>query len=150
MKRGVLLFAHNNDTTDYYEMAVRTSKRINKFLDLPVSVVTNENTDISKYNYTFDNCYIEPANKSNIKDKNIWINKDRFKAYSLSPYDETILLDTDYLINSQTLLKPFSFYNDFMCHNTTNYILLDNVTEYVSNRFVKTSWATVKIGRAHV
>lgn len=143
MKRGVLLFAFNNGITDYYEMAVRTAKRVNRHLDLPVTVITSDNINFSNYSYNFDNCIIQTPNINNKKDKNIWINKNRYSGFELSPYDETIILDVDYLINSDTLLKPLSIYDDFMCHNTTNFILVDNVPEKVSNRFINTSWATV-------
>ena len=47
--KGVLLFAYNNGITDYFEMAVRTAKRVKQFLNLPVSVVTDLSTDIEKY-----------------------------------------------------------------------------------------------------
>ena len=142
--KGVLLFAFNNGITDYYEMAIRTAKRVNQFLNLPVSVVTGPNTDFSKYDYTFDNLFIENFDDSNKKGREVWINKGRHKAFELSPYDETIILDTDYLINSDTLLKPFELYDDFMCHNSTSFIMIPNAQqEKVSNKFINTCWATV-------
>lgn len=142
--RGVLLFAFNNGVTDYFEMAVRTAKRVRKFLDLPVTVVTDSNTDISNYDDVFDKIITEPSDKSNIKDRVIWINKGRHKAYELSPYDETLVLDTDYLINSDMLLKPFDLYDDFMCHKTTEFVLIPKTQqERVSNKFINSCWATV-------
>ena len=39
----------------------------------------------------------------------VWYNCGRYLAYNLSPYDETLLLDTDYIVNSNKLLKTFSF-----------------------------------------
>ena len=41
MTRGVLIFAFNNEHTDYVRMAAWCAKRIHRHLDLPVSVVTN-------------------------------------------------------------------------------------------------------------
>lgn len=142
--RGVLLFAFNNGKTDYFEMAVRTAKRVSKFLGLPTSVVTDSNTNISNYENVFDQIIITTSDSSNIKDKVIWINKGRHQAYELSPYDETLVLDTDYLINSDILLKPFDIYDDFMCHNSTNFIMLgNNFPERISSKFIDTLWATV-------
>lgn len=141
--KGVLLFAFNNGTTDYYEMAVRTAKRVHKYLDLPVSVVTDANTDLSKYENVFDAIITNQSDTTNTKNNRVWINKGRHKAYDLTPYDETLVLDTDYLVNSDKLLKPFSIYDDFMCHNTTNYILVQNQVEKVSESFIDTVWATV-------
>lgn len=140
--RGVLLFAFNNNKDDYYKMAVATAKRAKHFLKLPVSVVTNSESITS--DYKFDNIIIADAQKENSKDNNPWYNKGRYRAYDITPYDETILLDTDYLINSKTLLKVFDFYDDFCCHDTTSYLLQpDTEQEYLSQQSFKTLWATV-------
>lgn len=148
MSRGVLLFAFNNVLVDYYKMAIATAKRANYFLNLPVSVVTDGTTDLSKYNYAFDNIYIQDADKSNRKGKNVWINKGRFTAYDLTPYDETILLDTDYLINSDALLKTFELYDDFMCPNKVSFLMSDkNEQEVISQHSFTTLWATVIVFR---
>ena len=144
MSKGILLFAFNADKTDYFKMAVATAKRANHFLNLPVSVVTDKNTDITKYDYTFDNIIIQESDPSNTNiHKEIWINKGRYKAYDVSPYDETLLLDTDYLINSNTLLKPFELYDDFMCHNSTSFLMVNEPPEYINPYSYKTLWATV-------
>lgn len=144
MSKGVLLFAFNNGKVDYYEMAIATAKRINRFLKLPVSVVTDQSTDLTKYDYQFDNVILQDADKSNTKEREVWINKGRFMAYDLSPYDETLLLDTDYLINSDTLLKPFELYDDFMCHKNTSYLMMqEREQEEISQYSFNTLWATV-------
>jgi hypothetical protein len=145
MTKGVLLFAFNNDNVDYYSMAIATAKRANKFLNLPVTVVTDSSTELSKYTYEFDNVIIVEADKTNRDALNqVWINKGRYQAYALSPYDETLLLDTDYLINSDTLLKPFELYDDFMCHNRTSFLMIPkHHQEYVSDQSFPTLWATV-------
>ena len=44
MSKGALLFAFNSPKYNYYEMAVATAKRINHFLDLPVTVITDDNS----------------------------------------------------------------------------------------------------------
>ena len=38
MSKGALLFAFNSPKYNYYEMAVATAKRINHFLNLPVTI----------------------------------------------------------------------------------------------------------------
>lgn len=142
--KGILLFAFNNGITDYFEMAVRTAKRATKYLNLPVSVVTDPNTDIKKYDNVFDHVILMESDTSNTKGKQVWINKGRHNAYKLSPYDETLVLDTDYLINSDTLLKPFNLYDDFMCHNVVNFTMIHNaMPEKVGMTFHDTCWATV-------
>lgn len=145
MSKGVLLFAFNNGITNYYDMAVATAKRVNYFLNLPVSIVTDINSLPTNPAYKFDKLFVVHADSSNKKDRKVWINKGRYQAYDLSPYDETILLDTDYLINSNQLLKIFDIYDDFMCPNKT-YFLMNNQgheQEQVSATSFNTLWATV-------
>ena len=149
--KGVLLFAFNSPTVDYFKMAVYTAKRANKFLNLPVTVVTDYNTDVTKYDYKFDNVIFVESNADNTKSKEVWINKGRHQAYELSPYDETLLIDVDYVINSNQLLKLFEIYDDFMCPKDISYLLHeDTPIELISQKSYETLWATIKIGRAHV
>jgi hypothetical protein len=144
MTRGILLFAFNTPKVDYFKMAVHTAKRAKHFLNLPVSVVTDESTNVKEYDFTFDNVFIQTADKTNTKDSDVWINKGRYQAYDLSPYEETLLIDTDYLINSNTLIKVFDLYDDFMCHNTTSFLMIPNSEqEKVSETSFNTLWATV-------
>lgn len=138
--RGVLLFAFNNTVTDYYDMAVKTARRVEHFLKLPVTIVT----DSVPLNPEF-NVINVPAVTSNQKNNTPWFNKGRHRAFELSPYDETILLDTDYLINSSKLLQLFDIYENFMCHGTTYYLTEGDNTEYVSPTSFATLWATVII-----
>lgn len=141
MKRGVLLFAHNNDSTNYYDMAVYTASRIKKFLNLPITIVTDEYSNTE--NKIFDNIIIVEPNKNNKRDKSIWINKNRYSAYTLSPYDDTLVIDVDYMINSDQLLNLFSLSSDFLCHYNVKFLLDDIYTERISSRSFNTYWATV-------
>jgi hypothetical protein len=125
-------------------MAVSTAKRANKFLNLPVTVVTDKTTDLSKYIYQFDNVIVVEADRNNLNASNeVWINKGRFQAYDLSPYDETLLLDTDYMVNSNKLLRVFDYYDDFCCHDTTSFFMQPNAAQEVLSAYsFKTLWAT--------
>ena len=143
MTKGVLLFAHNSPSVDYYAMAVATAKRIKHFLDLPVTVVTDSNTVLTETE-VFDQILFATPDPSNIKLKEVWINKGRYQAYALSPYDQTILLDIDYVINSYTLLKTFDLPTDFCCHHTSRFLMQpDAETERLSRVSFKIVWATV-------
>lgn len=147
-QRGVLLFAFNSPKVNYFDMAVATAKRINHFLNLPVTVVTDSESLPAKQTYKFDKVLIVEADKSNIKEHQIWINKGRYRAYALSPYDETILLDTDYLVNSDKLNSIFDIYDDFCCHNTTSFLMHPGVPqEVLSSYSYNTLWATVVVFR---
>jgi hypothetical protein len=142
--RGLLLFAFNTGDVDYFDMACKTAQRANLFLKLPVSVVTDTNTDSSTYPNVFDNIYYIDSDKSNSKDNKVWINKGRHNAYEITPYDETLVIDTDYLINSDLLLKVFELPTDFACPNQCHFLGHENdIPELISNTYVPTLWATV-------
>ena len=144
MTRGALLFAFNSPKFNYYSMAEATAKRINHFLDLPVTVVTDNDSLPENPAYTFDKTIITTADKSNKRDWGLWFNKGRYRAFDLSPYDETLLLDTDYLVNSSALSTTFDLYTDFCCHDTTSFLMHpDAVQEVLSVYSFKTLWATV-------
>jgi hypothetical protein len=144
MTRGAILFAHNSPKYDYYKIAVATAKRINHFLGLPVTIVTDEESIDLTNTYKFDKTIITTPDKSNKRDWGIWINKGRYKAYEFSPYDETLLLDVDYVVNSDKLLKTFDLSIDFCCHNRTEYLMQPNLPQEVLSAYsFDTLWATV-------
>ena len=142
--KGILLFAFNSPKYNYYEMAVSTAKRANHFLGLPVTLVTDTESLPATQSYQFDNVVMAPADKTNKRDWGVWYNKGRYRAYEFSPYDETILLDTDYLINSDKLLKTFELTTDFCCHDKTSFLMNPNIgQESLSVYSSDTLWATV-------
>lgn len=144
MSRGAILFAFNSTKYDYYAMAEYTAKRINHFLDMPVTVVTDKNSIPKKSKYKFDKVIVIDPDKSNMRDQAIWINKGRYQAYELSPYKETILLDVDYMVNSDRILKTFDITEDFCCHDKTSFYMHPGVPqELLSAYSYNTLWATV-------
>ena len=137
--KGVLLFAFNNNEVDYVKMAHITANRANRFLGLPCTLVTDQPTDLK-----FDNIVYFNKDDTNSKHNKVWHNKGRYHAYELSPYDETLLLDVDYVINSNKLNNVFSFYEDYCIHNTTGFLMYPNEPqEFISPTGFNTLWATV-------
>jgi hypothetical protein len=148
MTRGVLLFAFNIENVNYYEMAVSTAKRINHFLNLPITLITNQNSLPETQHSIFDKVIITSEDNTNKKGKNLWLNKGRYKAYELTPYDETIVLDTDYLVNSNQLTRLFDLYDDFMCAYDVSFLMSDvDEREMISPYSFITMWATVFVFR---
>lgn len=143
MSKGVVLIAHNSQETNYYDFACFSASRVNNFLNLPVTLITDKNS--YKKTDVFDQVIYTDADSSNQRNKKeSWINKGRFKVYDLSPYDETLLLDVDYLINSQKLNDLFLIDNDFMCFKNTFFLMeSDTKQEKLSKKSIQTLWATV-------
>lgn len=148
MTKGAILFAYNSPKFNYYQMAEATAKRINYFLDLPVTLITDSESVPTKQNYKFDKVILTNPDKNNKRDWGIWINKGRYQAYEYSPYEETLLLDTDYMVNSNKLLKTFEMPTDFCCHNKTSFLMHPGaVQEVLSVYSFETLWATVVMFR---
>ena len=143
MNRGVVLFAFNSEKYDYFKMAVATAKRVHHFLGLPVTLITDKDS-LQETQNIFDKIHIVEPDKNNRRDWGQWINKGRYQAYELSPYDDTILLDTDYMINSNKLLTLFEFDTDFCCHSRTEFFMQPKLPqERLSAYSYDTLWATV-------
>ena len=117
--KGYLLIANNNANNDYVKQAIFCAQRIKKFCNnAPVSVITSDG-DYLRHNdnaSVFDN--IIDINYQGINNRIIfdgalshktvnWKNVGRHLAYELTPYDETILLDTDYIFcNNSAIINP--------------------------------------------
>lgn len=144
MTQGVILFAYNSDAYNYYDMAEFTAKRANHFLNLPVTLVTDKESFPEHTDYVWDNVVFNEPDKDNVREWGTWINKGRYQAYEFSPYDETILLDVDYIINSDRLLKIFDVYDDFACHKTIDLLMYpDFPNDKIGPISHDVLWATV-------
>lgn len=122
MSQGILIFAFNNQTFDYVKQALWAADRANRFLDKPVTIITNKESLSSretKHNIVF----AEPGRYSrrtfrrdSTMPSDKWFNGNRFLAYDLSPYNETIVIDSDYVICSDRLNLLFGQSADFLTH----------------------------------
>jgi hypothetical protein len=127
MTTGALIFAHNNTAIDYTKLAVFSATRVKKYLDIPVSIVTDNVAWLEKNypDHPFDQVITinnEPASQKLFYDGTVshvkleWKNVTRHRAYDISPYDRTLVLDSDYILNSDTLKialernTPFQIY----------------------------------------
>lgn len=159
MSRGVLLFAHNNDTVDYVQQAVFCAKRVKRFLNLPVTLVTDKQSvanfsfDISKY---VDNIvYQDVENHKNFRtfrDSNTtyirdnWFNTDRYLAYTLSPYNQTLVLDTDVVLCNSNLLQMFESNKQFAAtkyYKQFSHLDADPIVSKISLNSIPMYWATM-------
>lgn len=148
MTRGVILFAFNSPKYNYYDMALYTARRVKYFLNLPTTIITDNDSLPDIKDDIWDNIITVTPDKDNFRDWGLWINKGRYQAYELSPYDETILLDVDYVVNSDKLLKLFDIDTDFCCHNKTNFLMHPGVPqELLSVYSYESLWATVVMFR---
>ncbi len=111
--KGILIFAKNNQQFNYIKQAEVAAAMAKFYLGKPVTLITveeeykNNQSKIWDQVIFLDNVHIEENTRAvyieNKAEKNTWYNLDRLLAYDLSPYDETILIDGDYLIQNGRL-----------------------------------------------
>jgi len=132
VSKGFLIYAENTDNVDYvrqaYALALSikySQKTINS-----VSVVTNTELP-EEYKQVFDNIisipwYDEPGSKL--------ATEHRWKLFHTSPYDETIVLDSDMLLleDIETWWNYCGYFDMRFCNRVKNYKL--EVVEDTINR----------------
>jgi len=127
--KGVILFAVNTDTVDYVKIAEQAARLIKHTLNLPTTIITD--TGVASTN-NFRTGYAGGTQ---------WKNGGRYRAYELSPYDETILLDSDYLQLDTSLLDILDTTIDYklMHHNQSPTMSMSGNMGQMSLDYV---WAT--------
>ena len=154
MTRGALIFAFNNEQTDYLEMAAWSAENIRRHLNIPVAVVTDRADAASDSRFdqviqaspaTGGTRYFEDYAKTVS-----WHNAGRTDAYNLSPWDHTLVLDADYIVADSDLNQLWD-QADFMCHRlafdmTGGKGYLDELNCFGQHR-MPMWWATVMMFR---
>jgi len=164
MNRGVLIFAQNSTQIDYAKLAILSAKFAHKHLNVPVSLVTDYSTvewiDNSGLHLivkdTFDKVILIERKKicenfrqladGDNKDRVPFINDSRPLAYDLTPYDRTLLIDSDYFINSSLLNEYWNVDYDVMIGqklcDIANFDRIGYHDRYISDTAPHLYWAT--------
>jgi hypothetical protein len=107
MTTGALIFALNNEQTDYLSMARWSARNIKRHLGIPTHIVTDQDVSIVGTNGRWFEDY-----GTNVT----WHNESRVNAYELSPWDQTLVLDADYVVASNQLKILLDSDQDFLAH----------------------------------
>jgi hypothetical protein len=164
MTRGVLMYAHNNVEIDYFKIACANALMIQKNLQVPVTLVTDSgslnwgiknlgedlvNRCFEKIlNVATDHLFKNPRNFSDTSftTKTLsFYNCNHWQAYDLSPYDETLFIDADYLIMSPALNLCWDSVHDVMINSKiyTPGKLDEPYYKNIDELGIKLYWATV-------
>ena len=154
MTRGALIFAFNNEKTDYVAMAQWSAKRIHRHLKIPVAIVTDLDARDSRVS-GFDRVITTHATTGGtrwVEDYEAtvsWHNAGRTDAYNLTPWDQTLVLDSDYVVCGDQLNTVLNAPQDFLAFRNA-YDLTDPGVEFM-NTFGRNHfpmwWATVMMFR---
>lgn len=160
MSKGIIIFAQNNEYVDYASQACACAGFARKNLSLfdEICLITNTETLVSnaeKINEYFDKVIIsdtfQPDNVRLFKDtvKNTeyasFKNLGRGDVYDLSPYDETLVIDSDYFIMNDVLDQVWGSENDIMINSKFRDIADRHKVniEYIDNFSIPMFWATI-------
>jgi len=163
MTQGILIYAHNSRSVDYALMAAISGGLAKKHLNVPATLVTDKFTvDWMKAsqiyemaNEIFENIIVveKPQTNNNRKlydgtDNAVvpFINSNRSSAWELTPYERTLLIDSDFLIFSDRLSEYWKVDSDLLISESINDIY-DNSRlryhdRYISDVGIKLYWAT--------
>lgn len=163
MKRGAIIFAHNNRTVDYALMATISGGLAKKHLGIPVTLITDSTTitwmkeskTMERAEKVFENIIEvekpESDNYRNLHDGTEklvvpFVNSNRSNAWELTPYDRTLLLDSDYFIFSNTLNEYWDVDEDVLISSAMNDVYDEKRKgyhdRYVSDTGIHMFWAT--------
>jgi hypothetical protein len=125
MTQGCLIFAYDGQI-DYGSQAVLAAQLVRKYLDIPVCLISDSKTvnalkvnpdTVFEYVITQDIesdnsrlLYNGPGKKQAIDFKN----GNRSSAYDLTPWDRTLVIDSDFLVFSNRLTQYLNSNQDFM------------------------------------
>jgi len=167
MSKGIVILARNNEHYDYAKIAVLCAKMAKEHLclydelclitDTPTYNASKESIDktFDKVIEVNDNTRPSYRRYHDTPERDIdahFMNLDRSEVYDLSPYDETLLIDSDYLIMSDVLDQVWGSVNDFMIHY--DYCDLGHTHNtrraYLDGNTIPMAWATVVYFRKSV
>lgn len=160
MTKGAVLIARNNSQVDYIKQAIFCARRIIKHLEIPVTLIT-DNVSYFEKNYqddidVFDNVIEIPSSsdyyhksyrdglfsRSNLEFKNT----SRCDVFELTPYEQTLLMDTDFIIGNSDLKSAFVQQKNLLLYKDAFDLAgWRNVDEfkYISPNSIDFYWATV-------
>jgi hypothetical protein len=158
MTRGVLIFAQNNSEIDYAKISLFAAEQVKRHLNVPVSLITDSKDWLLQSQPTavdifdqFITTWTDTQQTKRFYDGTLasktltWKNLNRSDCYELTPYDETLVIDSDYIINSSNLAKIWNNQNDFLIYQDSFDLAQwrdDRSFRYLNQYAIPFYWAT--------
>lgn len=152
MSEGACMIACNSDGLDYVGLASINARLIRLHLGLPVCLLTTDMDHHPDFDVTI-RMPPRPAHKRTMLkgDEFItydWKNDHRIDAFAYTPWDRTLILDSDYLVLSDALLP--------LVRSSLDFIIVDHVydvtgrhsfkhMDLLPDKSLKQRWATVMV-----
>lgn len=133
MTQGVLIFAQNNSTDNYVKQAFLCALSGINSGNNNFTLVTDSPVD-TKVEMAFNKVIILERDDAK---KSEWKVENRWKAMSLSPYDETIVVDSDVLFLNKIDWSVFNGQDLYFTQNPTTYRQEPIIDSYYRKTFYK-------------
>lgn len=147
MTTGIVMFAHDSEQVSYTRLASWNAARIRQFTNLPICLITST-PGITGFDHVIN--VTRPASQSryfaDFNSRVEWTNSGRWQAYALTPFDRTVVIDADYVVNSNQLSILAELNYDFVSvkHNYDVTGLHDFVAHsQIGRARLPAYWATV-------
>jgi len=166
LPRGFVMFAHNNPSLDYGTMALCNALMIKKHLkENKVALISDLGT-VGHLESNFSDVIMRKAfdriiiNEPNAEEAgtrrfgdtrytsftDTYKNTNRPNIYDLTPFEETVMIDADYLMLDDTMDLVWDHAHDFLCNRKTVDLDHNSNNFGFDNRFNEMSiplyWAT--------
>ncbi len=163
MTRGIVIYAHNSRSVDYSLMSIISGGLAKKHLKVPVSLITDkftlswmkESGIYDKADEIFEHIIVDNSAQTNNSRKLYdgidntvvpFLNFNRSSAWDLTPYERTLLIDSDFLIFSNRLSEYWDVDSDLLIGESIKDIYDNNRIgyhdRYISDVGIKLYWAT--------
>lgn len=159
MSRGFLMFAHDSGSLSYGRMALANATLIKSNCLNPTVALVTDHATISSLQESygdlvgrFDHIIIDEVNKvvplrrfsdtRSSSEEVPYLNSNRSSAMDLSPFDETVLLDVDYLMLDGTMDLVWGSVEDLMCNSLLMDLDHNTGVERMHDMGIPTYWAT--------
>ena len=150
MSKGILVHAFNNEEIDYVKQAYMIAERAKKYLNLPTSIITDSKIDDNIFehviNFSTPQNYTKKLyNNGNNGTHLTFKNNARVLSYDLTPYDQTLMIDTDIIICDSTYKHCFEQDNPLLMYNEAHHLgqnLDYRQFDKISDSSVDFYWAT--------
>jgi len=145
MTQGAVIFAVGDSAIDYAAIAAWSAARIERHLGLPTTLITDQAVDDSAFDHII-RIDTQQNDRSrwfaDFEQSVPWHNLDRCDALDLTPYDRTLLLDADYVINSGQLRRVVD-HDRFWCHRYAYTVGTGQIFDHFGRYQHPMYWATV-------
>ena len=144
--RGFLIYNFNTDSVNYSKITSICIKHLKHYMpDIPVAVcgdhVEGCDIHISKQDVKHNQrTYIHKGKRQ----EETWLNLTRDLSLDITPFDSTVLLDSDFFVLSNQLALLFDSDSPILLHDSVYNIKEDHISKsYLGNTTIMKKWATI-------